>query len=235
VRGRVVTVAAVAACAFAFTVASAQALPPDPSSNIPLGRLPAACERAPTGRACENGAVRSLDAARAKIGLGRYLLPADFVTLKPARQWLILSNLDRIAYHLPPIHGLALPLDKVARAGALAQADPDPSALLRSLSGQSMLGFASKWAGGQQNALVAYFGWMYDDGYPGPNRDCSSPSAAGCWGHRHDVLAFAQGGALTMGAAVAGGRSYALTIVETSRAPWPYAYTWTQAKRDGAG
>jgi hypothetical protein len=234
-RGPVAAVAALAACALAAGVASAQGLPPDPAANISLGRMPAACERAPSGPVCENGAIRSLDAARAKLGLPRYLLPADFVTLKPARQWLILCNLDRVAYRLRPVRGLALPLDKVARAGALAHADPDPSALLRSLSGQSTLGFASNWAGGQPNALVAYFGWMYDDGYGGPNVDCSSPSAPGCWGHRHDILAFSEGGALTMGAAtVRAERSYALTIVETSRAPWPYAYTWAQAKRDGA-
>ena len=124
----------------------------------------------------------------------------------------------------------------MARQGALAHADPNPLALLQSLHGQTSFGFASNWAGGQANALLAYYGWMYDDGPGGPNLDCPSASAAGCWGHRHDIFAFAQGGALTMGAAAVGHEdSYALTIVETSRPPWPYGYTWAQARRAGAG
>jgi hypothetical protein len=228
--------AAVATCALAFAAASAgaSAYPPDPSANISFGPMPGACESSPRGGACEHGAIRALDAARARLGLGRYRLPADFVSLVPARQWLILSNLDRIAYRLRPVHGLARPLDAVARQAALAHADPDPSTLLRSLPNDRTLGFASNWAGGQQNALIAYFGWMYDDGPGGPNIDCPATGAAGCWGHRHDILGFAQGGSLTMGAAAVAGSSYALTIVDTERPPWPYAYTWAQAKRDGA-
>ena len=108
--------------------------------------------------------------------------------------------------------------------------------LLRSLTNQSTVGFASNWAGGQPNGLIAYYGWMYDDGYRGPNIDCPSPGAPGCWGHRHDILAFAQGGAIAMGAAaVSRLNSYALTIVDTERPAWHYSYTWAQARRDGAG
>ena len=236
-RVRLWSAAVVVACALAFAAASAgaSAYPPDPSANIAFGPLPGACERSPRRAACEHGAIRALDAARAKLGLGRYLLPADFVSLVPARQWLILSNLDRIAYRLRPVHGLAPALDKVAKQGALAHADPDPGPLLQSLPNQQTLGFASNWAGGQQNALIAYFGWMYDDGPGGPNIDCRAAGEEGCWGHRHDILAFGQGGSLTMGAAAVPGASYALTIVDTARPPWPYAYTWAQAKRDGAG
>jgi hypothetical protein len=216
--------------------AAAAAAPADPAANIPLGRLPRSCESAPRGAGCENASIHALDAARAKLGLGPYLLPADFVALVPARQWLVLSNLDRTAYGLRPVGGLAQPLDVVATQGALTRSDPDPLALLRSLHNQSTLGFASNWAGGQPNALIAYYGWMYDDGYGGPNIDCSTPSAAGCWGHRHDILSFAQGGALAMGAAaISRSDSYALTIVDTERQAWPYRYTWAQARRDGAG
>jgi hypothetical protein len=237
---RPLTAAALAAVAFAVgalaLASGAAAVPMDPAANIALGPLPRSCERAPHGAACEHASIRALDAARAKLGLGSYLLPADFVTLVPARQWLILSNLDRISYRLKPIAGLALPLDKVAKQGALSHSDPDPGPLLSSLHNQSTLGFASNWAGGQPNALVAYYGWMYDDGPGGPNIDCSSPGAAGCWGHRHDILAFAQGGALAMGAAaVSRANSYALTIVETERPAWHYGYTWVQARADGAG
>jgi len=233
---RALAAAALGACVLALAAASAAGAPTDPSSNIALGPLPGACAQAPRGAACENAAIHSLDHARAKLGLGPYLLPAGFVTLVPARQWLILSNLDRIAYKMRPITGLALPLDKVAQQGAIAHADPDPGPLLSRLHNQTQLGYASNWAGGQANALLAYYGWMYDDGYGGPNLDCSTPNAPSCWGHRHDILAFPQGGALAMGAAsVKGSASYALTIVDTERPAWPYAYTWAQAKRAGAG
>jgi hypothetical protein len=217
--------------------AAAAAAAPNPAANIPLGRLPLSCERAPTGATCENVSIERLDAARAKLGLGPYRLPSGFVALAPARQWLILANLDRIAYALRPIRGLTLPLNASARQGAQAREDPNPWALVAGLPGQSEVAFASNWAGGQQNALLAYYGWMYDDGYGSGNLDCSSPTAPGCWGHRQDVLAFPAAETLSMGAAaiVHGDPSYALTIVATSTAPWPYSYTWAKAQADGAG
>ena len=209
---------------------------PNPAHNIPIGALPAACRVAPTGVRCENAAVRALQAARGTLGLGPYLLPRDFVSLAPARQWLILADLDRIAYSLRPIAGLSAALDVIARQGALARRDPDPWPLLMSLHGQTEIGFASNWAGGQPNALVAYYGWMYDDGYHSGNIDCPSRPAPGCWGHRRNILAFPAGIRLSMGAAVLRrGPSYALTIVETSTAVWPYQYTWSAAMADGAG
>jgi hypothetical protein len=216
---------------------AAAAAAPNPAANLPLGRLPLSCERAPTGATCENVSIERLDAARAKLGLGPYRLPSGFVALAPARQWLILANLDRIAYALRPIRGLTLPLNASARQGAQAREDPNPWALVAGLPGQSEVAFASNWAGGQQNALLAYYGWMYDDGYGSGNLDCSSPTAPGCWGHRQDVLAFPAAATLSMGAAaiVHGDPSYALTIVATSTAPWPYSYTWAKAQADGAG
>ncbi len=227
---------ALALGAWVLVLAATAAAATDPATNIALGPLPRSCEGDPRGAACENASIHALDAARAKLGLGRYLLPADFVALVPARQWLILSNLDRIAYGLRPIAGLASPLNAVAKQGALSRRDPDPGALLRSLHNDPPLGYSSNWAGGQPNALIAYYGWMYDDGPGGPNIDCPTPGAAGCWGHRHDVLAFAHGGALAMGAAAVGRLdSYALTIVDTERPAWHYRYTWAQARRDGAG
>jgi hypothetical protein len=215
--------------------ASASAAP-NPPGNIRLGALPRSCERAPTGAACEPASIRALDTARARLGLGPYLLPADFIALAPARQWLILANLDRIAYSLRPIDGLSAVLNAIARRGAAGRRDPDPGPLLMSLHGQSRIGFASNWAGGQPNALVAYYGWMYDDGYGSGNLDCRTPSAPGCWGHRQDILAFPQAGRLSMGASsLRGIASYALTVVETSTAVWPYSYTWSAALADGAG
>ncbi|HVC83907.1 MAG TPA: hypothetical protein VNC12_01545 [Solirubrobacteraceae bacterium] len=222
--------------AVVILLAAGASAAPNPPGNIRLGSLPRNCDRAPTGVACETASVRALDAARARLGLGPYLLPADFIALAPARQWLILANLDRIAYSLRPIDGLSAVLNTIARRGAAGRQDPDPGPLLMSLHGQSRIGFASNWAGGQPNALVAYYGWMYDDGYGSGNLDCRTPSAPGCWGHRQDILAFPAAGRLSMGAAaVRGSASYALTIVETSTAAWPYSYTWAAAMAGGAG
>ena len=222
--------------ALVTALAASASAAPNPPGNIRLGSLPRSCDRAPAGAACETASVRALDAARARLGLGPYLLPADFVALAPARQWLILANLDRLAYSLRPIDGLSAVLNAIARRGAAGRQDPDPEPLLMSLHGQSRIGFASNWAGGQPNALVAYYGWMYDDGYGSGNLDCRTPSAPGCWGHRQDILAFPHAGRLSMGAAtVRGAASYALTIVETSTAVWPYSYTWAAAIADGAG
>jgi hypothetical protein len=220
---------ALAALAVAATLAAAPALAaePDPQHNIPIGALPRACERAPTGAACEDAAIAALDRARGDLGLRPYGLPAGFTAMSAPHQWLILANLDRAAYSLPPITGTATALNRVAHAGAVAHADPDPWPLLQSLRGQDLIGFASNWAGGQPDALVAYYGWMYDDGYRSGNYDCRAPSDPGCWGHRQDILAFPHAPALTMGAAaLTADATYALTIVESSTAPWPYAYRW---------
>jgi hypothetical protein len=217
--------AAVLAALALIAAPAALAAPPDPPANIPLRGLPAACRSDGGGAACERAAIRGLDAAHARLGLAPYRLPAGFVAMPAAHQLLILANLDRRAYGLEPVRGLAGALNRVARAGAAAHADPNPAPLLERLHGQSIIGFGSDWAGGQPNALAAYYGWMYDDGYGSGNLDCATPSAAGCWGHRHNILGFGRAPVLTMGAAaLTRSASYALTIVESSTAPWPYSY-----------
>ena len=216
---------ALAAIALTGAAARAAASAPDPTADIPVGSLPAACEAAGTGPTCEHAAVAALDRDRRAVGLRPYRLPAGFVKMPPAHQWLILANLDRAAYSFQLITGTAMALNRVARAGALARQDPDPWPLLHTLHGQTTIGFGSNWAGGQANALLAYYGWMYDDGVGSGNIDCHAPSDPGCWGHRHNILAFPHAAVLTMGAAAPSGTaSYALTIVETSTAPWPFAY-----------
>jgi len=222
-RGAAAVVAALVATVVG--AATALAVPLNPRADIPLGTLPGACEQAPAGATCERAAVAALDRAHRALGLAAYALPKGFIAMPAPHQWLILANLDRAAYGIEPIAGLAEPLNLVARQGAAAHADPDPWPLLRSLPGQRLIGFGSDWAGGQPNALVAYYGWMYDDGYGSGNLDCRAPSDPGCWGHRRNILAFASAPALTMGAAaLPRARSYALTVVETATPPWPYAY-----------
>jgi hypothetical protein len=210
--------------------------PPDPAADIPLGSLPQACRSAPTGQSCEAAVIARLNFARAKMGLGRYRLPANFVALTAPRQLLILTNLDRISYSLRPVVGLSVTLDASAKQGARQHQDPNPWPEVVGLPGQRQIGYSSNWAGGAPNAPTAYFEWVYDDGYGSGNLDCPERSSPGCWGHRHTIFAFAAAPTLTMGAAVVQSQSsYAMTIVETSKPAWPYSYTWAQAMADGAG
>jgi hypothetical protein len=213
---------------------------PNPASNIPTGPLPHACAVAPKTAICVDAIVSALNRARAHLGLGPYLLPAGFDSLPGEQQLLILSNLDRLAYGLPPISGLSPALSAVSQVGVTNDADPDPSALL---TGMSSYGWSANWAGAFGNAPEAYYAWMYDDGWNGKqtsNLDCTSAKASGCWGHRIDVLAFSQQGALSMGAAVTrdvhGQLGYAMTLVWTPTSNWTtYTYTWSDAQTQGAG
>jgi hypothetical protein len=204
----------------------------DPQSNFPLGALPDACWQAPMGASCIRASVAYLDRARAKLGQPGYVLPRNFVSLTPPEQVLVLTNLDRLLYRLAPVPGLTAALDRSASAGVRAQTDPEP--------GAGWYAFTSNWAGGYPNIVLAYEGWMYDDGPGSGNLDCTPSHRSGCWGHRHDILwRFDPDGALAMGAAAhtaSGGRSSYAMLLEQARpgvAP-VYTYRWRQAIRAGA-
>jgi hypothetical protein len=212
---------------------------PNPPANFKLGPLPSQCASAPTGARCINAAVFYLDQARAKLHLAPYQLPAGFVKLAPDRQILILSNLDRAAYHLPTITGVTRSLDKVARGGTPGdpgvRGDGDP--VLNAPGVQT----TSNWAVGFPNIVLAYEAWMYDDGPGSGNLDCTPSNHTGCWGHRQDVLAdLLTPGPTAMGVAAGrdvGGRpSYAMLIARGhSSYTSGYSYRWSQAVAAGAG
>jgi hypothetical protein len=227
--------AALIAAVLAAGAATASAAAPNPSANMPLA-TPASCST-PTSTACETAVVAGLNVAHTALGLGAYTLPADFDSLAPDEQLFILSDSDRVAYGLPPISGLSATLNSAAQSGVADDDDPDPQADLP--SGLGDYGFSSNWAGGYSNALLAYYGWMYDDGLGGPNIDCRSAGDPGCWGHRQDILAFPDAGSLVMGAASGtdahGEPGYAMTIVWSSDSWTTLSYTWTQALADIAG
>jgi hypothetical protein len=212
---------------------------PNPPSNFKVGPLPSMCASAPTGAKCINAAVFYLDQARAKLHLAPYRLPANFVKLAPDHQILILSNLDRGAYHLPAIAGVTRALNRVARGGTPAdpgvRGDGDP--ILHAVGVQT----TSNWALGFPNIVLAYEAWMYDDGPGSGNLDCTASNHAGCWGHRQDVLAdLLTPGSSAMGVAAgrdaAGRPGYAMLIAKGhSSYTTGYSYRWTQAVADGAG
>jgi hypothetical protein len=219
-------------------VAGAAAAAPNPGSNIPLGPLPPSCPEAPTSASCESAIVGYLNDAHHSLGLAPYQLPSTFLTLSPAKQVLVLSDLDRSAYGLSPVLGLNDTLDAAAAEGVTDNGDP--RAPMQLTPGGTVFGWGSNWAGGFVNVLVAYYLWMYDDGYGSPNRDCSSPGAPGCWGHRQNVLlsfGSAPSGSISMGAAAGSYPShpgYAMLVVYTREQP-TYSYTWATAVAEGAG
>lgn len=206
---------------------------PDPTSNFPIGSLPSACDSDPAGAVCISASVAYLDQARATLGQPPYALPGDFASLSPAQQALILTDSDRVLYNLPPITGLTAALDEDAAAGVLSDSDPEPST-------SSWYGYTSNAAWGNENIVLAYEGWMYDDGPDSDNIDCTASDPSGCWGHRHDILWQFGSGALAMGAAAgtdaSGNPSYTMLLIQGSPSFSPaYTYTWAQALADGAG
>jgi hypothetical protein len=206
----------------------------DPGANFTVGSLPPACWSEPSGAQCIDASLGYLDQARASLGQPGYTVPADFASLTPAQQAFILTNLDRALYGLPAIPGLTQALDQDATGGVVSDNDPQPS-------DSTWLGYTSNWAGGYQNVVLAYEGWMYDDGPGSANLDCTASNPGGCWGHRHDILwQFGGSGALAMGAAAgadpSGTRGYAMLLEQQRPGVQPtYTYTWAQAVADGAG
>jgi hypothetical protein len=208
---------------------------PDPSSNIVIAAsgIPGVCSTKPTGLACESAAVTDLDAARAHMALGPYLLPGNFVSLPATAQLFILTNLDRLAYGVDPLVGLSARIDAAAAHGVLTDSDPtNPPDL------PSATGWSSNWAGGFQNALFAYYTWVYADGRGSGNLDCTARDHSGCWGHRNNIIDSQDTPTASMGDAVgsdrAGTTGYALEIANPL-GRLTYTYTWAEARKDGSG
>ncbi|HTU32087.1 MAG TPA: hypothetical protein VMF07_22035 [Solirubrobacteraceae bacterium] len=192
-----------------FPGTASAAVAPDPSSNYPE-QIPPVCSTAPQSAQCTQAGIVELDAARASEDQPPYQLPADFLSLSGAHQIVVLANLDRQANGLRAAPGTTAALNRAAMAGAEAWTDP--------VVKNPTLSWAANWAGDFPAAVWAYLTWMYDDGYPGPNVDCPTPGAHGCWGHRHDILArFSPGGTLEMGAADLNDNSYALIIAQSQQ------------------
>ena len=209
-------------CALAGVPATASASTAGPRANFPEQIAPV-CTNAPRSIQCTQAGIIELDAARAQEGQVPYRLPSDFLKLSGAHQIVVLTNLDREADGLRVARGTTAALDRVALTGALANTDP--------VLTDSSLPWSANWAGAFPSAVWAYLTWMYDDGFGGPNIDCQTPGANGCWGHRDDILArFPRGGTLEMGAADVSDRSYAMVIAQ-SLAATPVRFDFRFAAR----
>jgi hypothetical protein len=192
----------------------------------------------PISAGCTHALLTDINHARAAEHVRPMVLPRNYGALSGARQLFVVSNLERVDRGLRPQTGMVPALDSVAAAGAARNTDP----WLRgwTVGDVAVHDWGSNWAGAG-NALMTDWLWMYADGYAGArttNDACSSPGAAGCWGHRANILRRSTQPLLITGTAatmVGHSRSYAqIFVAGHGRAP-RYAYTWAQARAAGAG
>ena len=169
--------------------------PPGTLGTVPPARPAANC--APTWARVSTpaDALELIDYCRAQQGVGPLRLPSNFDRLSVPDQMLVMIDLERVNRGEVPVAGLTAPLDRLAQQAAGAGADPD-------------IGFGDIWEGGPTSTAEADYGWMYDDGYPGINVDCTAPANPACWGHRDVILADDISGTLVAGAGFQTGLSY---------------------------
>jgi putative transposon-encoded protein len=144
--------------------------PNNPSSNGIFGQCSgdAAC-------------VKDINGVRAaQEQLPPLSLPSNWSSLTAAEQLFVWTNLERTSRGEVAITNLVNTYASAVQGGITN--DQDPS--LSDLPGNS----TSIWAGAFSTGLGAIYGWMYDDGWPGDNSDCTSSTAPGCWGHRDAIL-----------------------------------------------
>jgi hypothetical protein len=139
--------------------------------------------------------LSSLDACRADEGVGPLTLPANWNSLTPSQQQLVIIDIERVNRGLAPIVGLSASLSALAVGGA--ENDDDPA-----FPSGGFVGGGGIWAAAP-SALQADYEWMYDDGNNGfdDNIDCSSGGGSSCWLHRNIILWRGDGGPLVAGAA----------------------------------
>jgi hypothetical protein len=174
--------------------------PPTPSENYHLtGAYNGACANpAAVTAACPAG-LTGVDVSRADEGVVPMSLPTNFSALTGAEQVFVVTNLERVDRGLPPFSGLAANLDADAQAGAAGNTDPPLP------TGGSSAG--ANW-GSSANLFTTDQLWMYEDGWAGSattNEACSSPTAAGCWAHRDNILGSYASPSLMGASLIAGG------------------------------
>ena len=148
--------------------------------------------------ACTNYVLAAINNARTVEGLGPMTLPSNWYSLTTGQQLFVVTNLERTARGLPPYLGINAALSAEAQHAAATNNDPGIAAgFAIGNNAQGTPGMGAAWSGGF-SVLAADYIWMYDDGWAGSrsatsNIACTSPSAAGCWGHRDELLGYDPG------------------------------------------
>lgn len=165
---------------------------PNPAQNIPPNpSFPGTCAQdGPSSGACTSAVLAAINNARAQEGVRALSLPSYFAASSPAQQMLFIVNAERTARGLPALVGRSAALDSAAASAAQRNTDPSPSGWTLAGGAQVRL-YTGNWAS-DVNVLAADYDWMYDDGWGGQgatmNESCTSAGAAGCWGHRENIL-----------------------------------------------
>lgn len=195
---------------------------------------------------CTNYVTRAINNARAREGVVPMVLPTNWNALSVPEQLFVVANLERVDRGFPPYLGLNRALSAEAQRAANAQSDPGVARgfnVASNPSGGSAID--GVWAGGGYNVLFASYYWMYADAWGGSaaltaNIACTSPSAAGCWAHRDQLLGSDPALNATVGlhcttcemgtasAVVNGSQSYADLIERPAGAAPAMTFTWAQ-------
>jgi hypothetical protein len=185
--------------------------------------------------------LTSIDTGRSDEGVAPMDVTESTVAALPVpEQLFIVLNDERIDRGLAPIAYMTAQLDAYAQSAANSGTDPNfPSDLT---GGSAVTGGGSIWGGGSSSVFLMDFYWMYSDGWgtaaaPTSNVDCTSPGAAGCWGHRNIILqsfSTCNGAApvLSMGAAYStsgyASGSMAAELVSSCAVPSDVTMSWAQ-------
>lgn len=205
----------------------------DPPSNVqPRAQFLEACGgqqstlNMSAQRRCDAAATKDFDRARAKEGMPPMTLPTDFPKLSPARQLLVIVNVERVDRGLAPAVGMSRTLNRLAQRGARDDSDPP---FPRTQHGDA---YGGNWAGGSDSVLLATYFWMYDDGPGSGNLDCQSPGDSGCWGHRHNIIE-PYDAPLKIGAGIDKAKeSIALELIGKDNVDRVMHPTWSRLSRD---
>ena len=202
----------------------------------------------PQAPRCIAAETSATNHARASEALPKLVLPRNFERLTTQEQLLVMVDLERVSRGEPPVLGLSVRANLFAQQGAQRRTDP-----LLPPSGGGMAGVTGTWGSNYAagiSAIDANYQWMYTDGWDGKltfNAACTGPHAAGCWGHRDNILADVSNmpcGTTTchliMGAGYLkdgsgqGYSSFTELFVQVSRTAPALYYTWKQALAAGA-
>ena len=181
--------------------------------------------------ACTDYVLAAIDAARTAEHVGPLLLPHNWYRLTIPEQLFVVTNLERTARGLLALLGIVPALSHAAALGAVRNVDPWSSGGIPVRSMSSILADASP------SPLAADYLWLYNDGWGGtrsntPNIDCTSSVAAGCWGHRLNILGRGLGPYChdcQVGVAYrvrAGEGVYTEVFVRPMGRPAPMSWTW---------
>jgi hypothetical protein len=139
-------------------------------------------------------AVSQINTARSAEGLGAIELPADFDSEAISDQVVQIINDERSDRGLAPGYEITA-FDPVVNQAATSGSDPPLDASTELAGAVELAGnWAAVSAGTPEPVELIDYEWMYNDGWNGAapgattNIACTGPTAAGCNGHRQNIL-----------------------------------------------